>query len=270
MAASAHSAPSEPRRPGGSEIALGLVLAVLIGLAVGIGMHLLSERTSLPPAGGSPSALRGQATWAAGTRAAPAITTLRDQTGHRFSLASLRGRPVAIEFWDSHCTQECPLAGRSLSAAERSVPRAQRPVLVVVSVNPLDTPASTRAAMRSWGLEGEAPWHWLTGTRARLAPVWRAYRIGVVPERTDIVHTEALYLLDRHGDERSGYLYPYIPARVADDMRTLASGPSAPAGAVPETAAPPPRAYAGSRSSTRMSWASPSGVSWSAAKPTRS
>jgi len=140
-------------------------------------------------------------------------------------LASLRGRTAAIEFWDSHCNQECPLAGRALASAERSLPRAQRPVLVVISVNPLDTPASSRAAIRRWNLRGVGPWHWLMGTRAQLAPVWRAYRIAVVPGPTDIAHTEALYLIDHHGDERSGYLYPYIPARVAHDMRTLAGAP---------------------------------------------
>jgi cytochrome oxidase Cu insertion factor (SCO1/SenC/PrrC family) len=127
-----------------------------------------------------------------------------------------------MEFFDSHCRQECPLAGRALAAAERSLPRAQRPVLVVVSVNPLDTPASTRAAIRNWGLAGVAPWHWLRGTHAQLAPVWAAYHIFVKPMKGDISHTEALYLIDRRGGERSGYLYPYLPGLVADDLRTLA------------------------------------------------
>ncbi len=67
------------------------------------------------------------------------------------------------------------------------------------------------------------------GTHAQLAPVWRAYRIVVVPSPTDIAHTEALYLLDRRGDERSGYLYPYLPAFAAHDMRTLAGVPDSPA-----------------------------------------
>jgi protein SCO1 len=205
-----------------AEIAGGMLLAVLCGAVVGVGVGRLSSSSASPAPAVSSSALDGQATWAAGARAAPAITALRDQTGRRFTLAALRGRTVAIEFWDSHCNQECPLAGRALASAERSLPRAQRPVLVVVSVNPRDTPASSRAAIRRWDLSGAGPWHWLMGTRARLARVWKAYRIAVVPGRTDIAHTEALYLLDRHGDERSGYLYPYLPARAAHDMRALA------------------------------------------------
>ena len=95
-------------------------------------------------------------------------------------------------------------------------------MLVVVSVNPLDTAPSTRAAVRAWGLAGVTPWHWLRGDHAELARVWKAYHIFVQPEKGDISHTEALYLIDRRGDERSGYLYPYIPAFVAHDMRALA------------------------------------------------
>jgi cytochrome oxidase Cu insertion factor (SCO1/SenC/PrrC family) len=215
---------SKRDRVTGVQVAAVLIGAALIGLGVGVAAHFLlakSSASSTPIE--TPTALRGQATWAAGARPAPPISTLEDQSGHRFSLASLRGRPVAMEFFDSHCRLECPLAGRTLAAAERSLPRAQRPVLVVVSVNPLDTPASTRAAVRAWGLAGVAPWHWLRGTHAQLAPVWSAYHIFVAPERGDISHTEALYLIDRQGDERSGYLYPYVPASVAHDMRTLAS-----------------------------------------------
>jgi cytochrome oxidase Cu insertion factor (SCO1/SenC/PrrC family) len=147
---------------------------------------------------------------------------LRDQSGSRFSLSSLRGRTVVVEFFDSHCRAECPLAGRALAASERSLPAARRPVLLVVSVNPQDTSASVRAAIRSWGLAGLAPWHWLMGTHAQLAPVWSAYHIFVEPTRGDINHTEALYLLDRRGDERSGYLFPYLPASVSHDMGVLA------------------------------------------------
>jgi cytochrome oxidase Cu insertion factor (SCO1/SenC/PrrC family) len=218
------------RRLSRGEIAGVLLLAVLVGLVAGVAAHRLASSPAAPKDTVSPSGLNGEATWAVGARPAPAITTLRDQTGHHFSLAALRGRTVAIEFWDSHCTQECPLAGRALASAERSLPRGQRPVLIVVSVNPLDTPASSRAAIRRWNLRGAGPWHWLMGTRAQLAPVWRAYRIAVVPGPTDISHTEALYLIDRHGDERSGYLYPYMPARVADDMRTLAGAAHTPVG----------------------------------------
>jgi cytochrome oxidase Cu insertion factor (SCO1/SenC/PrrC family) len=214
------------RRTAGQIVAV-LAVAAAAGVGAGAAAHLLLTRgtTAAPAVATTHGPLRGQATWAAGARPAPPITTLHDQTGAHFSLSSLRGHTVAVEFFDSHCKAECPLAGRALASAERPLPRAQRPVLVVVSVNPLDTAASVRRAVRSWGLAGMAPWHWLMGSHGQLAPVWHAYRIFVKPTRGDISHTEALYLLDRHGDERSGYLFPYAPASVGHDLHVLATAP---------------------------------------------
>jgi cytochrome oxidase Cu insertion factor (SCO1/SenC/PrrC family) len=219
-------------RPG--VIATVVLGAVLVGAAVGLAGHLIVGGTSAPGSSSAASAsasssavphslFRGQATWTEGAARAPAITTLRDQTGRVFSLAALRGHTVAMAFFDSHCNQACPLEGRALAGAERSLPAAQRPVLVVVSVNPLDTPASTRAAARRWDLAQAGSWHWLRGTHAELARAWKAYHIFVAPPRDgDIAHTEALYLIDRRGDERSAYLYPFATRFVADDLRTLA------------------------------------------------
>ena len=45
------------------------------------------------------------------------------------------------------------------------------------------------------------------------------------PVNGDIPHTEALYLVDRRGDERSGYLYPFNQGFVTHDLRVL--GPRA-------------------------------------------
>src|SRR5262249_22443168 len=113
--------------------------------------------------------------------------------------------------------------GRALAAAERTLPAAQRPVLVAVSVNPQDTAASVRTAVRSWGLAGVAPWHWLMGRRAQLSPGWNAYRIYVGHAvHGGMPHHEAIYLVDRRGFERSAYLYPFAQRFVSHDMRTLA------------------------------------------------
>ena len=203
---------------------VGAVLAAgtLLGAVIGAGLHLLLT--------GSPSGatvterfgMEGQAAWSAGTRPAPAIHTLPDQSGRPFSLVSLRGHPVALAFFDSHCNQECPLEGRELAAAESSLPASERPILVAVSVNPLDTPASARKAARAWGLAGVAPWHWLMGTRAQLAPIWHEYNIYVGKAVDgDIPHTEALILIDRRGYERSGYLYPFGERFVTHDLGAL-------------------------------------------------
>ena len=61
--------------------------------------------------------------------------------------------------------------------------------------------------------------HWM------LRPVWRAYHIYVGPKvNGDIAHTEAVYLIDRRGYERSAYLYPFAPRFVTHDLRRLAAG----------------------------------------------
>jgi cytochrome oxidase Cu insertion factor (SCO1/SenC/PrrC family) len=220
--------PSRPAMLRPARITAFLVLAVVLGLGVGFGVRWLTS-------GGAPAApaivstrfgMHGEAAWAEGARRAPVIDTLRDQNGRLFSLASLRGRSVAIVFFDSHCHQECPLEGRALAAAERSLPAAQRPVLVAVSVNPLDTPASAASAAKAWRLSSVAPWHWLMGTRKQLARVWAAYHVYVSPHPVggDIVHTEALYLVDRRGYQRSAYVYPFVPGSVTDDLRVLGGG----------------------------------------------
>ncbi len=210
-----------------ARIAASLLVVVLLGVGVGFGVHRLRASAAKTPAIASTRfGMHGEAAWAAGTQPAPTIDTLRDQTGTLFSLASLRGRSVAIAFFDSHCHQECPLEGRALVAAERVLPLAERPVLVAVSVNPLDTPGSASKAARAWGLASVAPWHWLMGTRQQLAPVWAAYHVYVSPHPVngDIVHTEAVYLVDRRGYMRSGYMYPFLSRYVTGDLHTLARG----------------------------------------------
>jgi cytochrome oxidase Cu insertion factor (SCO1/SenC/PrrC family) len=208
-----------------SLIALALSVALLIGAGVGLAVQALrTPTTSAPSAAQTRFGMHGVAAWAAGTHPAPAIDTLRDQSGKAFSLASLRGQAVAVVFFDSHCHQSCPLEGRALSFAESSLPRSERPVLVAVSVNPNDTPASAAAAVHEWGLSAVAPWHWLMGTRKQLAPVWARYHIYVSPRPIDgdIQHTEAVYLVDRRGYERSAFLWPFAPRFVTMDLRTLA------------------------------------------------
>jgi len=220
MQARADAGRSAPRRLSRHAAAV-LVAATVGGVAIGLTLRLLLA--GHPSAAAQP-VLHGQATWPAGARPAPAIQLLRDQSGHAFSLAALRGHTVAMTFFDSHCNQACPLEGRALAAAERALPAAQRPVLVVVSVNPLDSAASVRRAVSRWGLGHAARWYWLMGTHAELARTWLAYHIFVAPTKADITHTEALYLIDRRGDERSGYLYPFAPRFVSADLRLLAAG----------------------------------------------
>ena len=192
---------------------VSVAAAAVVGIAIGAAFHsrLLGSAAAAPK-------LHGQATWNAGSRAAPAFA-LRDQRGHHVTLTSLRGRPIALTFLDSLCKEACPVEGQMLASAIRQV-GAARPQLLVVSVDPRgDTPRSVAHAMRKWRLPADTIW--LLGTHAQLKPVWDAYQITVDPISGDIVHSTAVYLLDKRGYERAGFLMPFVPGLVADDLSVL-------------------------------------------------
>ena len=198
------------------EIALALTLAVLAG--VGVGAALALSRSS---AASSPSRLRAQVQWPAKVRQAPPFR-LVDQRGRWVSLTTVHGKKVLLTFLDSRCKGMCPLEGKELAAVGRGRAPAERPVLLVVSVDPwADTPQSERvfAARARWQFR----WHWLNGSERALRAVWRKYLIAVKPTQADVSHSAALYLIDGDGSERAGYLAPLRAADIISDIRTLAS-----------------------------------------------
>jgi cytochrome oxidase Cu insertion factor (SCO1/SenC/PrrC family) len=204
-----------PRR----QLLIAVTAAALVGIAGGVALHRLHSARA-PVAFALPE-LHGQAAWAPGARPAPAFA-LRDQRGAVVSLVALRGRPVLLAFLAAQCTGCAPEAVRIASVLRR-LPAAQRPALVVVSLDPRrDTPAAVARAVRQWGLGGGWPWHWLSAaqTRAtggRLARVWHAY--GVAPGSAQRLR---IVLIDRRGDERTAYLFPFLPAFVEGDLTRLA------------------------------------------------
>jgi protein SCO1/2 len=209
----------------------GRLVAVLAALALaavgGVGVGSLARAVTGGTAGtvaSSPPlpALHGQVTWEPGERAA-APFRLRDHDGAPVSPAKLRGRPVLLTFLDSRCEEQCPIIGWQLGTVLQAMAPADRPTLVVVSVDPSgDTEASIRHAMAAWRLAGPWRWHWLRGTRRELAPVWEAYGITVEPTTNDITHGLSLYLIDRQGFQRAGYLFPFLPNFVQLDLEKLA------------------------------------------------
>jgi cytochrome oxidase Cu insertion factor (SCO1/SenC/PrrC family) len=194
-------------------LALAIASAALAGVAGGIVLHRL--HTAVPAAPALPE-LNGQATWAAGERAAPGFA-LRDQHGAVVSLRALRGRPVLLTFLATQCGG-CASDARRLASVLRRLPSVDRPTVVVLSLDPRkDTPAAIDLAVRRWGLGGAWTLHWLAAPRARLAAVLRAYGVGA-----GSVQRLRLLLIDRSGDERTAYLFPFLPAFVEGDLTRLA------------------------------------------------
>jgi protein SCO1/2 len=199
---------------------LAVASAAVVGIATGVILHNVfgSSRALARP---SLPSLYGEATWRSGEVPAP-LFRLRDQNGRTVRLVGLRGRPVVLAFMDSLCTSECPIEAAQFAAALKPLAAAARPRLVVVSVDLADSPESIAKAARKWHLP--AGFEWLLGTHARLAPVWRAYGIEVRPTKSgDVEHSDAFYVIDRNGDERAGFLSPFIPGLLTRDLRRLAA-----------------------------------------------
>ncbi len=86
-----------------------------------------------------------------------------------------------------------------------------------------DSPLGIQLALREWRLNGAWDVHWLNApTRTGLAAVWKSYGVQVVPKTNDVVHSLALYLIDRAGYERTAYLFPFLPGFVQRDLGRLA------------------------------------------------
>jgi cytochrome oxidase Cu insertion factor (SCO1/SenC/PrrC family) len=208
-----------------------VALAVVVGGVALVALTLL--RPSSPAtAAGTAATGSGTLRWTLHGAPAPALD-LPDQTGQKTTIAALRGHVVLLTFLDSKCTNLCPIEGAQLAQVQRRLPAADRPELVVVSVNPADTPASVARFVHEAGWN--RPWRWLLGTRRTLAPVWSAYHIGVrfshgravqtgkttIRVAGSVAHTIALYLIDSRGHERFGYLPPFQPAAVAKAVAAL-------------------------------------------------
>ena len=176
--------PSRPAMLRPARIAGFLVARRRLGLSVGIGVHRLAAGSAATPATVSDpaSACTARRPGPKGRVPRRRSTPCATRPGTCSRSARSAGRTVAMTFFDSHCNQACPLEGRALAAAERALPAAQRPVLVVVSVNPRDTPACERAAARKWGLAAASAWHWLSGAPRSSRAVWKAYRIFVAAD----------------------------------------------------------------------------------------
>jgi cytochrome oxidase Cu insertion factor (SCO1/SenC/PrrC family) len=199
-------------------VVVGIVAGLLIVRSRGPG-EAVATQAGQPPLIG----------WAAGTRRAPAFS-LTDQDGKPVSVAAFRGRPVIVTFLDPLCRNLCPVEAKILGIVEASLPSAERPVILSVSVNQWgNARPNLLVDMRKWHV-GEN-WHWAVGPAPALRRVWAAYKIGVAdaPKTIqgitvhNISHTEAAYVVDPQGYERALFVFPFLASDVERTVRQLAS-----------------------------------------------
>jgi cytochrome oxidase Cu insertion factor (SCO1/SenC/PrrC family) len=132
--------------------------------------------------------------------------SLTDQHGQTVTLASLRGKVVLLTFLDDTCSVDCPLIAQEFRQAGQLLGADSRRVeLVAVNYNPLNTQVSyIQAFDRQEGLDGVPNWLYLTGTRAELQQVWRAYGLPmeILPAGAMIGHGDYAFVIDRAGHLR--------------------------------------------------------------------
>jgi protein SCO1/2 len=192
-------------------VSLAAVAGILVGLAIPRLMY------HVPPAqlGGG---------LVVGPNSVPAPDfRLVDQRGETLSLSGLRGEVVALTFLDTQCTNLCPLQARLLGSVQSDLGSSAPFAVVVVSVRPeADTPATISTFAQANGLGGR--YYWLNGSRPQLAAVWNEYGVGVKAANGDLEHSSVIYLIDRKGYERVGFLDVPEAAAFENDVRILEHG----------------------------------------------
>ncbi len=205
-------------------IVWGIGLVVVVALIVSGSVALAASRKTTPPS--SPTTLQG------GTDlgATPEPTfTLPDQNGVPISLAQLRGRPVALTFFDSVCPHtDCSLMAAYMNATASDMGmQASQINWVAVSLNPWhDTKTTVQLFLSSHQVTTHMQMHYLMGSVPQLAPVWSAFHMQSVLQADGIVvHTTGVYVIDQQGRERLFLDEGFDPAQLAADLHLLLTNP---------------------------------------------
>ena len=121
---------------------------------------------------------------------------------------------------DSLCKEACPIEGRMLATAIRQVPRCGAAAAASsVSVDPAgDTRGRSRTRCEVGAARGDDLARWARApAEACVGRLPDHRRPGLGRHRPQT----AVYLLDKRGYERAGFLMPFVPGLVADDFRVL-------------------------------------------------
>jgi protein SCO1/2 len=142
---------------------------------------------------------------------------LHDQDGDVVSSRSLRGTPVVYAFVYSTCRDTCPAEVQTIRGALDDLGR-DLPVMGV-SVDPRnDTHKNVIAFLLEQKMVGRMKF--LTGTRAQLAPVWKAF--GIQPQANGLEHSAHVVLADAQGRQRIGFPFDQLTEdRLAHDLARL-------------------------------------------------
>lgn len=150
---------------------------------------------------------------------------LRNQQGRAVALGGQHGRVVVLAFLSTRC-RACELVAQQVRGALDEL-RPGGVHTIFVSTDPRsDTPARSERFLDRSSLRGRADF--LSGTRAQLQPVWRAYGIAPIQAgkaqsgKATAEAATSVLLIDRDDFERVAFgLEQLTPETLAHDIRAL-------------------------------------------------
>ncbi len=198
-----------------------IMLALLVVLVAGI----LSLRNSKGGTTSNPSTSQsGLQGTDLGSIAAPDFH-LKDQFGKEISLSQLKGKAVVLTFLYTHCRDVCPLTADKLHVAMQNLGNdAQQVTVLAVSMDPKGDTAAAAQNFSSIHKLGDY-FHFLIGTHDELAPVWASYSVDAQAATSAgvVMHSTAVYVIDKQGRERVLLDTDFSSAQVATDLKVLLS-----------------------------------------------
>lgn len=170
-------------------------------LAVAIIPAIASAHIPIPPKGSSEIGRRV-------VRTAVPDFKLIDQDGKPFQFSSNRGNLVLATFIFTACPDVCPLFTAKFAAIQRALDEKKFKDyrLLNISTDPEQDSATVLKDYASRFKADFARWSFLTGSRADLTKVWKAFGVNVTKtEAGQVFHTALTTLIDRRGNRRVDY-----------------------------------------------------------------
>jgi len=156
---------------------------------------------------------------------------LSDQRGEPITESDVNGRVVVASFFFSSCAQVCPILKNELARVQAQYLDDDRLVILSHSVMPEVDSQETLARYAELNDIDARRWHLLTGDRAEISALARDgyfVDVGSTPGDLggyDLIHTEAVALLDGQGHIRGLYTgtLKLEMDRLLEDIETLLS-----------------------------------------------
>jgi protein SCO1/2 len=132
---------------------------------------------------------------------------LTDQTGSTVRFSQMRGEPVAVAFVYTRCpiATACPLTAARFAKLDSMLKEKGFGKLLTITVDPEhDTPKVLAEYAAHLGAN-PARWKFLTGDPKKVADVASRFGVLYYPEKGQVVHTQAVAVVDPEGRLASIY-----------------------------------------------------------------